>query len=330
MKRVCLVIPNWNGWKDTMECLDSIYCMEKKDELNVIVVDNCSTDESVEKLQKWALDRFSPEETLFVKMSDNINITNISFENKQFILVENIENSGFAGAVNCGLKFGLAYGNYEYFWVLNNDTIVDRKALSALLEFVDHSNEEFGVIGTTIMEFDEKETIQCAGGCYYNKILTLNVPYLKGKHLSEIKKNTNKTPRFDYIHGASMFIPTNTLKNVGLFNEDYFLYYEELDFTQRISKYNFMLGWCADSIIYHKGGSSAGSKSLSNQKKSILSEYYSNLSALKYTIRFHKFIFPIVFVLRFILKSALLIKNREWKLFIPLFNSYFDFCLNRK
>lgn len=319
MREVCIVIPNWNGWKDTIECLNSLVKIEDKEKMMIIVVDNASTNESVDKLKIWAKDNLELGEFLFLKEEN----TSPSTKEASVVLIEKEENNGFAGAVNAGLKYGLEHQSCEYYWILNNDTIVDKYALSELLKFA-KGREDLGVLGNTIVEYFDPSIIQCAGGCYYNKYLTINHAYLHGEKVSSIQEHTQKK-KFDYIHGASMFIPKKVLKQVGYLNEEYFLYYEELDLVERVKKLNLSLYWCKKSIIQHKGGGSAGTKSAANPKKSALSEYYSNLSALKYTSRYYPLQLPLVAINRFFLKVALFVIKKEWGLFRVLWSSYFNF-----
>ena len=79
----------------------------------------------------------------------------------------------------------------EYYWILNNDTIVDKYALSELLKFA-KGKEDLGVLGNTIVEYFDPSIIQCAGGCYYNKYLTINHAYLHGEKVSSIQEHTQK------------------------------------------------------------------------------------------------------------------------------------------
>lgn len=131
-KKIGIVLLNWNGWKDTAACIDSLKQLECHN-YTIIVVDNDSTDNSVKELSKI----------------DNI------------VLLQSKSNLGFSGGCNIGIEFALQ-NNCQYVWLLNNDTIVDSMALCYLLEQFS-LNSKAGIVGSAIFYFGKNE-IQCYGG----------------------------------------------------------------------------------------------------------------------------------------------------------------------
>jgi GT2 family glycosyltransferase len=170
--------------------------------------------------------------------------------------------------------------------------------------------------------------VQCAGGCHYSPLLTIFQPVFGGEPLNKVIE-CNDTITFDYIFGAAMFLPIAAVQKVGLLNEEYFLFYEELDYTQRLKRQGYDIGWCKNSLVYHKGSASVGSVDEGDRDKRRLANYYENLSTLKYTANFYPYSLPLVMVLRFLGKSFALLSRRDFYLFAPLFKAYRDFMFKR-
>jgi GT2 family glycosyltransferase len=129
---------------------------------------------------------------------------------------------------------------------------------------------------------------------------------------------------------SSPVASANGVAHGGLFSPSYFLYYEEIDYARRAAASGYGLGWCRGSIVFHKGGASAGSKIGGNARKSVTAEYHSNLSALKYTRKFHPGILPVAFVSRLCLKVVHAAISHDLRLLRPLFEAYRDFLLARE
>ncbi len=168
--------------------------------------------------------------------------------------------------------------------------------------------------------------MQCAGGCRYLPWLTVFKPVLGGQLLSKVMQH-DESIALDYVYGAAMFLKVAAVQEVGLLNEDYFLFYEELDYSQRLKQQGYQIGWCKNSWVYHKGSASVGSVRDGNRDKLRRANYYENLSTLKYTANFYPRLLPLVMVSRFVGKSAALIRRGEFYLFAPLFRAYWDFIL---
>ena len=317
-----IIILNYNGWKDTLECIESL--VRNRYHVNrarIIIVDNNSSDDSVNNIVDWFKDRedisFDTVEYEYNKELKKIDIS------KQFILIKSKTNDGYASGNNIGIKYALKDINARYIWVLNNDVIVENECLENL-EHIAEENSDYGVIGSLIMEYYDKSKIQCLGGCKYNYLTATSKPLYSNKMINDLNDMMNKKLNIDYISGCSMFFRRDTLENIGLLNEDYFLYFEEIDYSKRMKKSNYKLGICKDSIIYHKGGASIGSSNIVS-KKSTFSEYNSNISALKFTKKYYKNMFLFIMINRFILKHVKFIVKNELYLFKPLYKSYLDF-----
>ena len=318
---ISIIILNWQNWPDTLACLDSLQKLDYSGQISIIVCDNASKDDSFAQILNWAKLHYA---------SSEINVVNSPSQhnNSPFTIIQTGANLGFAGGNNVGIRYALANQQCKHLWLLNNDTVVDAHALSALAEYVT-VHPQVALLGSTIIDYYQQDTVQCAGGCYYLPILTIFKQALAGQTLNKVMQ-CNATISFDYVYGAAMFLNVKAVQEVGLLNEEYFLFYEELDYTQRLKRQGYVIGWCKNSWVYHKGSASVGSVHVANRDKLKRANYYENFSTLKYTANFYWYLLPIVMMTRFIGKSLALVLRRDFYLFTPLFKAYRDFILPNK
>ena len=219
MKSVYIILLNWRGWRDTIRCLSSLVSLNYSN-YRVIVVDNASGDESVERIK-----------TAF----------------PEIMLISNNENVGFGSGCNVGIRHALANGA-DYVWLLNNDTIVDPNALDSLVQRAESDNS-IGAVGSVLhpMGGDVINIQAWGGGCVKN--------YLG---ISRHFVGPVSECRIQYLTGASLLLPASTLKSVGLFDENYFMYWEDTDLGIRIGKMGYKLAVAPKSHIWHKESASLG------------------------------------------------------------------------
>lgn len=219
IKNIYLIILNWNQKENTLETLDSLRKMTYPD-YKIVVVDNNSTDGSQETIR--------------------INYPGI-------ILIENKENLGYAEGNNTGIRYALVQGA-DYIFVLNNDILVDEGALLCLLEEMER-DKSIGVAGPKVYFYTEKNMIQSAGGLIHKKFNPLHIGF------KELDHGQFDDPReIDYVSGCAMFIRRNVFEKNGLFDPDYFMYWEETDFCFRAKKAGFKIQIVPQAKIWHKGG----------------------------------------------------------------------------
>src|SRR5699024_1368336 len=240
---VYIILVNWNGWKDTVECLRSLQKLDYPD-YSVIVVDNGSSDQSVQQIRQ--------------------RVTDIH-------LIENEENLGFAGGNNVGIRHALER-EADYIWLLNNDTVVKADTLSHLVRRIERGTN-IGICGSKLIYYHDRDKLQALGGGYFNKWLG-TITTLGSQKSADISINLEEVETsLDYIIGASMLVTKEFLNEVGLLNEEYFLYYEEIDWAMR-SGDQFQLGFAPKSIVYHKEGASTGGQKSQEYSRSKQSDYY--------------------------------------------------------
>ncbi|MDM8559956.1 glycosyltransferase family 2 protein [Candidatus Parabeggiatoa sp. HSG14] len=330
LKSIGIIVLNWQGWRDTLACLNSLKTLSYGGFISIIVCDNNSNDDSFFQILNWAKQQYPPSEIDVFPSSFEAYFDNPKFKiqnPKSFVLIQTGANLGFAGGNNVGIRYALACQNYQYLWLLNNDTVVEVHALSALFHYAE-AHPHIALMGSTVVDYEQQDSVQCAGGCRYFPLLTIFKPVLGGQSLEKVLQYKGDIC-IDYIYGAAMFLKVATVQKVGLLNEEYFLFYEELDYTARIKQQGYEIGWCQKSLVYHKGSASVGHVRDNHRDKLRRANYYENLSTLKYTANFHQAWLPLVMVLRFLLKSLALIIRGDFYLFIPLFKAYRDFMYKK-
>ncbi len=294
---VCILLLNWNGWQDTIECLESVFRTTYSNYC-VVVCDNGSTDDSMRRLKQWAEGTLcawtSPAHPLhshsFPPIAKPLSYREYSRSeaesggahsdaDAQLVFIQTGANLGFAGGNNVGLRYALARNEIEYVWLLNNDTVVAPDALSHLVEKVT-ADSTIGMCGSTLLFYHRPDVVQALGGATYN-------PWIgTAKHIGEqtvFSPPCAAVPHLDYVVGASMLVSKPFLRRVGLMNEAYFLYFEEIDWASR-AKGIFKLGYAPESVVYHKQGATTGSRS--RTQVNLQSMYYDLRSRLRFTRTF--------------------------------------------
>jgi GT2 family glycosyltransferase len=222
---VSIITVNYNQPEVTGEFLLSIQQITYPN-YEIIVVDNASTKQGIDELMKLY------EHIKFIKSPVNV---------------------GFAGGNNIGLK--AAEGEYILF--INNDTEVDKDFLQPLVCCF-KANKFIGIASPKIKYFDRKNIIQYAGGVHINA-LTGRGKFI-GSSQQDYGQYDHNTPT-ELIHGAAMLVSRKLIQTIGLMDEVFFLYYEELDWCERAKKNGFSLYYVGQSVIYHKESVSVGKKS---------------------------------------------------------------------
>lgn len=308
-----VLILNWNGWQDTIECLESVFRLEHPS-FQVVVLDNDSSDGSLDHIRAWADGALKVDESgVNPKLTRLISPPvkkpipyalldktqaeaggGVDADEGKLILIQTGDNLGFAGGNNVGLRYIIKRGDYSYVWLLNNDTVVEPGALSALTRRVD-DKKEYGICGSTVMHYHQPDQIQALGGATYNKVL--GRPKLFAPALPQGRKLTPEEveSRLDYVYGASMLITRDWLSEIGLMSEDYFLYFEELDWI-REAKGRYIMAWAEASVVYHKRGVSIGINR-DIRKRSYTCDYYYARNRLAFTRKHIPIYTPFIYLL---------------------------------
>jgi hypothetical protein len=270
--KVAVVLLNWNGWRDTEECLNSLLSLSGIS-FNVIVVDNASSDDSIIRLTQW----FERESLPLVTVHEGAEAENVSIA-PPFALIKANCNGGFARGNNVGIRFAQRW-DFDYVWLLNNDTVVEPDALFSMVKKME-TDRGLGICGSILRYYDDKSIVQAVGGVKYDFIRAMGHQHCEGLPFDDPRVSMVRDEDLTYVAGASMLVRNDFLKDVGLMEESYFLYYEEIDWMVRsLGRWRF--GFAAGSTVYHKEGGSIGTKSL--KTRSLLSQYYLNRNLIRFS-----------------------------------------------
>lgn len=231
---VFIIIVNYKNCEDTKECVKSLINIYKIG-YSIVIVDNASNDGSVQKLKN-------------------------EFE-KKVIIIENTVNQGFGVASNNGAKYAIEAGA-THILLLNNDTTVDSNFLICLLKKVQDNR----ICVPKILSYYDKDKIWYAGG---------QIDRMRGtsRHFGMWEEDApiySIEKKVDYLSGCCVLIPVPIIKKIGLFGDEFFLYFEDMDFSLRCLEANVEILYVPEAIVYHKEGTSSGGK----QSKTTV--YYAN------------------------------------------------------
>ena len=285
MRKIAIVILNWNGKEDTLECLKSLEKLKtgKKYQLQTFVVDNASVDGTVEAIKE----RY-----------ENINV------------IKNRENLGFAEGNNVGIRKALR-NESDYIVLLNNDTITDANLLINLLASLEES-PQVGIVSPKIyfakgFEFhkgrykksDLGRVIWYAGG-------KIDWDNILGSHrgVDEVdKRQYDQSSQTDFATGCCMAIRSEVFKKIGLFDREYFLYLEDMDLCQRAKKAGFEILYSPKGHLWHKVARSSGIGSG-------LNDYYITRNRLLFASKYASVRAKLALLRE---SLALLINGRNWQ-----------------
>jgi GT2 family glycosyltransferase len=263
MKLVSIITVNYNYSHVTDEFLDAFYKTNDYPNFEIIVVDNAST---IDPVPTWK----------------------IKYPDVQFYRSES--NLGFAG----GNNLGISKAKGDLFFLVNNDT----EFTPGLMNFLVHDFEKFpqtGMASPKIRYFQQPDTLQYAGYTEMNYFTCRN--YCVGQFEKDQGQYDHLTGITGFGHGAAMMISKEAIQKVGLMHENYFLYYEEMDWGARIKRAGFQIRVNMQSLIYHKESVSVG-------QKSAIKEYFMNRNRILF-IRRNASIFPgIIFCFHFLFLVA--------------------------
>ncbi|MBI3443207.1 glycosyltransferase family 2 protein [Candidatus Woesebacteria bacterium] len=239
--KVSVIILSWNRKDDTLETINSLAKSNIRDfVLEIYVVDNGSTDGSEIAIKKLLAKIGSPP-SLLTRMTE-LN-----------------DNLGFAGGNNVGIRYALKHGA-DYVMILNNDTVVSPSLIVRTVELL-QKNTRVGLVSPKIYfakgfefhkerykEKDKGRVIWYGGG----KIDWDNV-YGSGRGVDEVDNGQyDRMQETDFATGTCMFITRKALEEVGMFDEKYFMYYEDTDLSVRAKRAGFKVIYVPEAVVWHK------------------------------------------------------------------------------
>ena len=237
-KKIAVIIINWKKYDFTLKCIDSVLKSTYKN-FKIIIIDNESQN------------CFSDE----INKSDKIHI------------IKNENNVGFSQANNQGIKYSIKNG-FDYVLLLNNDTIIKNDLIDSLIQQSSTLNQK--IIQPLILNYDGSK-IWNAGGKINNFFGTFQI-LGKGKGFKNFKRNRTYT---DWFTGCCVLIKLEIFNHVGYFDERFFAYYEDVDYSIRLKKMGYSIALMTNSYLQHY--ESASSKSI-NKSEGNLSPYVHYLN----------------------------------------------------
>jgi len=288
MPSVGIIVLTWNNYYDTCECLQSLSNINYPS-YKTIVVDNNSTDGSIRKLQS-------------------------QFRECEYLLNES--NYGYAEGNNLGIKLALDMG-VDCIWILNNDVVTERNALLEMVK-VAESDSTIGIVGSKVYRYNSPNTLSSAGGL-------INRWTGATKHLGQGETDAGQFDTFkevDYITGCNFLIKTSCIRDIGFINKDYFLYYEDTDWSARARKNGWRVVYAPVPGVWHK-------ISASLQEPSLAISYYNSRNRLYFVRNNFAAHWPVALLVspRYCIINH--IAKRRWRHLWICLKAYRDFFLNR-
>ena len=224
---VDIILLNWNGLKDTLDCLDSLYQSDYKN-FRIIAVDNGSTDDSVKTIRAAY---------------------------PAITLLETGQNLGYAEGNNVGIRYSLK-NNPDYILVLNNDTLVASTMVSELVNAARKYPK--GILGPITYYQDQPDVIWWAGTFWLADKLQFTH---RGDREIDHGNKYGKIEECDYVVGSALFASTKIYHEIGLLDARYFLTFEETDWCYRAKKIGYQCYCIPQAKLWHKVSSSLGAGS---------------------------------------------------------------------
>lgn len=349
--KVIIIVLNWNSWQDTVECLESLQHLAYPN-YQIVVVDNGSTDSSVEKIKLWAKGEIAVESKFINELGPKplsvleydrqtmkeatflLNVVPETASMTKLVIIRNEENLGFAAGNNIGIQYALR-NRAEYIWILNNDVVVTPDSLTTLV-MTFKTNHEVSAVGPKVLHYDAPKVVQHAGSklTLWRFLLSQQVGLgrlwrfvVSRARDQRDEQNSRDIRRVGFIAGIALLIDQHFLETVGLFDEDFFFYHEDAELALRARrKGGNGLFVNLDALVYHKGAQSL-------RRTSAQSVYYEHkyrwLVVKKYGTWYHWVIFIVAYCITQFLQFPWLIISGKQTLVVARLRAVKDFLMKR-
>lgn len=311
-----VVLVNFNGWRNTIECLETVLRSDHA-ALRVMVLDNGSTDGSIDQLRAWAEGRLAaptPQGSLAslapapvpkpvrvlttTRVAIDSRATLLDWSGASVAIIDCAANLGFAGANNVALRYVLRAERDAVALLLNNDTVVAPAALSAMMTRVSDST----AVGATLLQYYVPDRVETLGGATVSMWSAMS--QLIGWDAP--RAAPRGSVGMDFISGCCLMMTRQVIERVGLLDERFFIYSEDTDWGVRARGAGIRLDYARDAEVWHKGSSTSVARSTFH-------DYHTTKSAFHF-VRKHRraLLFPVS--LPFILARFGLPKivRRQW------------------
>ncbi|GKU27283.1 glycosyl transferase [Clostridium folliculivorans] len=259
LNRVSIILVNYNGARYNKECIDSIL-FSKYDDFEVIVVDNASTDNSVQELEDIYSDKIT--------------------------VIKSDTNLGFSGGNNIGISYALNKGT-DFIMLLNNDTVIDSQMIGKMVSVSISKNN--AVVSPKIYYYDNKKIIWSAGA-----VMNWRKGLAAQRGIDTIDEGLfDESLEVEFATGCCLLIPSEVVKEVGVLSDEYFLYYEDTDYCTRVINSGFKIIYEPTAVLYHKVSASTGGTESFNyiyyntRNRLLFNHKFNSKNKLTYTSYFY-------------------------------------------
>ena len=251
--KVAILLLNYNGWEDAIKCFESVYKITYSN-WELIFVDNGSEDGSVSKIKEWAERKPIEyiEELSYGEKEARVKVlkkkewdTLLPHQKLSILRIE--KNRGFTGGNNIGIKYILEEKKTNYILLLSNDTVVDTNFLIELIRVV-KSDRKIGICGPKLLSMNNPKIIDSTGHVFKGGRIVD-----RGQGKFDKGQYDNKTSVIGAKAAACLY-RRDMLEDIGLFDENFFMYYEDAELSWRAYKRGWRGRFVPSAIVYHKGG----------------------------------------------------------------------------
>lgn len=258
--KLVFIILNWNTWDETKTCLESLSRVDH-DGLCVILLDNGSVRDKMQEVTDLTTSLDYDTRTFDYEASDASSTVHFddyllsgSKDRRLLLTLKSKRNLGFAEGNNVAIRFALRTLQPTYILLLNNDTIVHKNFLNELVRVA--IEKKAAICGGKILYLEKPGLIRFAGG----KINLWKASFeLRGRDHPDVGQ-FDRVEEVDYVEGSCMLISREVLERVGLFDPEYFAYWEDVDFCFRTKKEGMPILYVPSAVVWHKVGASTANK----------------------------------------------------------------------
>ena len=331
--RVNILVLNYNRWRDTVECLESVFRITYPT-WRVVVCDNASTDGSLDRIRDWADGRLThtlPAENPLRALSEPpvpkpirfVGYDNVRAEaggrsddvDAPLTLINVGSNRGFTGGNNVGLRYLLANRGdelaNEYVCLLNNDAVIAPSCIGHMVDLAER-DAAIGAVGGTMFEYSAPNVVQVAGGGWVSL-------WHGGTRANGVGASRAEPPdrALGFVSGCCMLVRLSTVARVGLLDERYFMYGDDTDWCVRMRAHGYRMGYAREAEIWHRGAGTA-------VRGGWTSDYHNVRSPLLFVWKFRPLRMPAAFaysVYRCVLPKVV---RGQWKRLRAVGRAYAD------
>lgn len=317
---IAVISVNYKNATVTLQCIEALLQLDDTPK-TIVIVDNASGQQ--EGIFLW--EAWRALASRYHRIAPVYCTENDTFPAEGDVLLVLERNQGFSAGNNAALRrLYTLRTDYNGFWLLNNDAFPQNGALAALCS----CTEQSALVGSTLVYSDEPTIVQCAAGGEVSSYTGATRFVAGGRCLLEVMTLSvaDVENKLDYINGASLLIHREVLERIGFLPDEYFLYYEDVDFCTDAKRAGFRLGWAQQSIVLHMEGASSGINGYMQHRKvskSVSVEYYSIRNRVYFMKKFYPQYIPTVIV-GVLYSLGLRIYRRNWRSIKIIFQSTAD------